>query len=201
MEHFWHSLAPEVEGGQHWFAAQSLYEEQVRRAQDGAVFVELGTWKGRSATFMAVEIINSGKDITFYTVDHFRGSDEPAHHKDPDVREGRLYEVFRKNTEPVRRYVEEIRADTVEAATRFPEQSVDFVYVDAGHTTEAVLTDMRTWWPKVKPGGVLAGDDWKFDDGAVANAVKAFAAEFDVEYEVLPGKPNDWPQWMIRKAA
>lgn len=46
-----------------------------------------------------------------------------------------------------------------EAAKLFADESVDFVYIDADHAYANVLADHNTWWPKVKPGGVVAGHD------------------------------------------
>ena len=48
-----------------WFAReqQLLYKNQVKQANDGYHFVEIGSWKGRSSSYMGVEIINSGKKI------------------------------------------------------------------------------------------------------------------------------------------
>ena len=58
-------------------------------------FVEVGSWKGRSAAFMAVEIINSGKNIKFDCVDTWEGSDnESSHLTDDDVIAGTLYDAF-----------------------------------------------------------------------------------------------------------
>lgn len=54
----------------------------------------------------------------------------------------------------------EIRVTTgVEAANDFPDGSLDMVYVDAKHRYQDVLEDLTTWWPKVKPTGLLAGHD------------------------------------------
>ena len=69
MKHFYE----EIEG---WFQFSKPYLEAVASARDGAVFVELGCWKGRSASFMGVEIVNSGKAIEFNCVDHWKGSDD-----------------------------------------------------------------------------------------------------------------------------
>ena len=48
---------------------------------------------------------------------------------------------------------------TDEAALVMPDASVDFVFVDADHTEEAVARDIATWTPKVRPGGLIAGHD------------------------------------------
>jgi SAM-dependent methyltransferase len=41
-----------------------------------------------------------------------------------------------------------------------PDSSLDFVHLDGDHSYAAVLFDLRGWWRKLRPGGVLAGHDW-----------------------------------------
>ncbi len=49
---------------------------------------------------------------------------------------------------------------TVEIAGQFPDGHFDVVYVDADHTFEGVTADIRAWAPKVKPGGLMAFNDF-----------------------------------------
>lgn len=152
MEHFYHNIHG-------WFGARDLYTRMVAGAKDGDIFVEVGAWKGQSASFMAVEIVNSGKKIAFHVVDHFKGSNEPAHHQDEDVREGRLLEVFKNNLAPVIDQVTIHVAGSVEAASHFADNSLAFVYIDAGHDYESVKADIQAWLPKIRSGGTISGDD------------------------------------------
>ena len=46
------------------------------------------------------------------------------------------------------------------AVAEFPDEFFDFIYIDANHEFEAADRDMRMWWPKLAPGGMLAGDDF-----------------------------------------
>lgn len=62
--------------------------------------------------------------------------------------------------------------DSAEASREFPDESLDFVYIDAQHEYEAVLRDLRAWYPKVKRGGVIAGDDC--GESGVKQAVTEF---------------------------
>ena len=55
MEHFYQKI------GEDWFTYPNLYKKMVSDANENSHFVEVGVWKGRSAAFMAVEIINSKK--------------------------------------------------------------------------------------------------------------------------------------------
>lgn len=182
MNHY-HRL---VEG---WFRAEFLYKAMVEEAPaTGAHFVEVGAWKGQSAAYMGVEIANSGKQIKFDVVDWFKGSDEPAHHADPDVRDGRLFDVFMQNTDIVRRFIKPIVSSSIEAAALYPDHSLDFVFLDAGHDYDSVRADILAWLPKIKPGKMLAGDDMDVFPG-VRQAVT----------ELLPGFAYPvWPTWTYR---
>lgn len=52
----------------------------------------------------------------------------------------------------------------------------DFVYVDADHTYEACLADLRACHRVVAPGGIIAGHDYDSKEG-VARAVEQFCQE------------------------
>ena len=77
----------------------ALYKKMVDRFDSGSHFVEVGAFLGRSAIFMAVEIINSGKNIKFDCVDHWEGSEE--HNDNDEVNLETLYEDFLENIKPV----------------------------------------------------------------------------------------------------
>jgi hypothetical protein len=156
-----------------WFDWPDIYAQLVERLPSGSHVVEVGAWKGQSAAFMGVEIANSGKDIRYDVVDTWEGSaTEPDHLADPDVQNGRLYDVFLANTASVRQHVRPIRSTSVEAASSYPDASLDAVFIDGDHSTAAVVADCQAWWPKVKPGGVLLGHDRDWD--TVQRAVHAF---------------------------
>jgi SAM-dependent methyltransferase len=175
---------------QGWFNFRRVYEEMVARATPAAVFVEVGCWKGRSAAFLGVEILRSGKPIALHCVDHFKGSEEAAHRADPQV--SGLRAIFDANMAPCVAAGLELtvhRASSDKAAATFADASVDFVWLDAGHDHASVTADIAAWLPKVKPGGVLGGDDWPMD--GVARAVReALGAGV-----ILRGE-NGWTTWM-----
>ena len=90
-----------------------------------------------------------------------------------------------------------LRGDSADSAKHFADGSVDFVYVDASHEYKDVTKDLDAWWPKLKSGAVLAGDDWQFE--GVERAVLEFAQKHGLTHKVLPGNPNAWKQWEIVK--
>jgi hypothetical protein len=200
MKHYWLELP-----GPAWFSGADIYRDYVRSVTAPSVAVELGAWKGRSTCFMGVEIANSRKPVTFHTVDHWLGTEgEKAHGTDPDVEAGRLFEVFTRNIAPIAEHVNVIRSDTAEAAGQFDDETVDFLYIDAGHSRDAVLRDLRAWYPKMKVGGLIAGDDWCFEQNGergVKSAVLEFFGMSAARLRLHPGSaPNHgWRQWSIRK--
>lgn len=53
-----------------------------------------------------------------------------------------------------------LRGLSEEIVNIFPENSLDFVYIDGNHKYDAVKQDMELWWEKLKPGGLFAGHDY-----------------------------------------
>ncbi|MBN8548860.1 MAG: class I SAM-dependent methyltransferase [Deltaproteobacteria bacterium] len=171
MEHFYQN----IEG---WFDFQEIYRAFVSSARNPSHFVEVGAWYGKSSAFMAVEIANSGKSIQFDVVDHWQGSWE---HKEGSfaedkniVKEGDIYARFLQNLAPARAYINPIRAASLDAAARYPDESLDLVFLDAGHDYADVAADIRAWYPKVKVTGIIAGHDFSRCWPGVIQAVTEF---------------------------
>lgn len=155
LEHFYQTI-------QGWFDYEDLYEKMILRySQDGnkhITFVELGSWKGRSAAYMGVEIANAvssgNKDWDLFCVDHWCGiSNEAENVPDP-------YGFFLKNIAPVSQFIKPLKMHTVDAAFHFRANSCQFVFIDADHSYSAVAADIFAWLPKVSVGGTLAGHDY-----------------------------------------
>jgi hypothetical protein len=71
------------------------------------------------------------------------------------------------------------RMTSLEAAASIPDASLDFAYIDARHDYASVLEDLDAWFPKVKPGGILAGHDYAdIDFGRTDFGVKSAVDEF-----------------------
>lgn len=78
--------------------------------------------------------------------------------------------------------VEIIRKKTEELSNEIPDGLLDWVYIDGNHQYEFVLNDLRTFCPKVKPGGIICGDDYGRGKGApITRAVKAFLEDGSCE--------------------
>jgi hypothetical protein len=53
-----------------------------------------------------------------------------------------------------------VKMKSDEAALLYEDEYFDWVYLDADHSYEAVINDIKNWLPKVKKGGVLSGHDF-----------------------------------------
>lgn len=47
-----------------------------------------------------------------------------------------------------------------EVAKTIPDESLDFVFIDANHAFEFVVEDIAAWEPKVRKGGIVYGHDY-----------------------------------------
>jgi len=176
MEHFYQNIHG-------WFDFQDIYLENIQRAKNNAHFVEVGSWLGRSAAFMAVEIINSKKKIKFDCVDLWNGIGAEKEYDQFDKIKPILYDIFSKNLESVKDYYTPIKEYSDKAAELYKNKSLDFVFIDAGHEYEFIHADIKAWLPKVKKGGVIAGHD------IYAPGVKRAAEELVPGYIV---KKSSW---------
>lgn len=61
---------------------------------------------------------------------------------------------------------------SVQAAHLVPDGWADFVFIDAGHSHEAVALDLAAWEPKVRPGGWFGGHDFHDSHPGVIRAVR-----------------------------
>jgi len=178
MEHIYENI-------QGWFIYTALYDAVVNMFEDDAHFVEVGSWRGRSTAYLAVNIANSKKNIKLDAIDTWRGSaGEDVHQNDPSVINDTLYDEFIANMEPVKHIVNPIRMDSKEAVNLYADDSLDFVMIDAGHDYESVKTDIENFLKKVRPGGMIAGDDHSIYFPGVQRAVSELLPDAHVFQDI-----------------
>jgi hypothetical protein len=182
-------LAPlshlDIEG---WFDFADLYREQVQAVKvPPAHFVEVGSWLGKSAAYMAQSIKTSGKRIRFDAVDNWRGGQDNEHNADSGpvaatcaavARRGiDLLDTWQRNLRAcgVDEYVRPVRGDSEATAAQYADGALDFVFIDADHSPGRVYRDLAAWLPKLRAGGLLAGHD--FDEAGPKEGATEFARD------------------------
>lgn len=139
-----------------WFHHGTKILELVERHRPN-VCVELGTWLGASAIPVARTIRRWGGTVT--CVDTWAGDVHPPDPSRPSA-PWMLVSCARHMIEAgVGANVRLIPARTLEAATWWT-QPIDYLYIDADHAYDSVLADLEAWVPHVRPGGLIAGDDY-----------------------------------------
>ena len=74
-----------------------------------------------------------------------------------DAKYERVKERLSKN--PAKKPVSIARTTSWKASQMILDNTLSFVYIDGNHHHREVLTDLVCWWPKVRKGGLLCGDD------------------------------------------
>ena len=159
MKHFY----KEIPG---WFTYPKFYSDMVYKFDSNSKFVEIGAFKGTSSCYMAVEIANSGKAISFDVIDTW-----------DTYKEEPLYPIYLQNIQPVKHIINPIRTTSLEGSKLYEDSSLDFVFIDAAHDYESVKADIAAWYPKVKAGAVLGGHDYHASWPGVIQAVNEFISE------------------------
>jgi DNA ligase (NAD+) len=166
-----------VKGIEGWFTEdEGRWYARFARALRGGTLVEIGSWKGRSASF-AGPVCNAN-GTRFVCVDHWGGSrDALAGRYDAALATEDVEAIFRANMSQLGIAVEVLAETSREAASRFAPGSVERVFLDASHDGPSVAEDLRLWSARLAPDGVLAGHDYDGKHPALQAAVDGFAAE------------------------
>jgi hypothetical protein len=142
----------------------------------GGVFVEVGSWKGRSTSFVGPVCQANGTRLV--CVDHWRGSrDALANRYAATLAVEDVEATFRRNMAERGIPVEVLAMTSREAAARFEDATIDRIFLDGSHDGASVAEDLRLWWPKRARGGVLAGHDYDDKHAELRREVDRFAEE------------------------
>ena len=180
-----------------WFDFNQLYDTAVAQAPNGARFVEVGAWLGRSTAYMGQRIVESGKRISFDAVDTWDGGTDAPENSILRVELAKqtepIYDQFIRNMEAcgLKETVRPVRCDSPKAAEGYEDGSLDFVFIDGDHTQAKVAADLEAWWPKVKVGGRMAGHD--IIQPGVEAAVQSFCQSKGLSYY-----RENW-SWVVEK--
>lgn len=164
-----------------------------------SVIVEVGSYLGDSATYMAELCKNSNIKTEILCLDTWLGSHE---HWDAE-------NVSRINGYPTTYYqfmanvileghedcITPVPLTSMSGAVLLAKKGVlaDFIYIDAGHEYEEVIAEMRAFWPLLRSGGIFVGDDYHAGSPGVVRAFEEFCNELGVSGIIA------FPKWIIRK--
>jgi len=198
------SYRSDVQG---WNSKSAVFGRLIQEVRPHRV-VELGTWKGASALHMCDLARDLGlSPFMIVCVDtwlggcwHWQERAQADAHASLVCRHGypQVYFQFLANV---------IKAGHADRIVPFPNttdvgaeffqsigfRDVDLLYIDAAHTYEAVYADIHNWWPLVRSGGTVFGDDFIPHYPGVEQALRRFCRENELPFE------TDREKWIIRK--
>jgi Methyltransferase domain len=176
--------------------------------------IEIGTLYGASAIHMAKLAKRMGLEAEILCIDTFLGSPEYWEERHMDrlkLRCGypRFYEQFMINI---------VKSELHDVITPFPlpstlaaqvlrglSISADLIYLDAAHSYQEVLADIRAFWPLVRQGGVMFGDDFEVIWPGVIRAVHEWGEEVGLNpghmtaLASTPSGPAPNTKWYFQK--
>jgi hypothetical protein len=113
-----------------------------------------------------------------------------------------IYNEAIKNVSEFAERAKIIRDFSHSASELFEDQSLDLVYIDADHSYSGCYSDIKAWFPKVKPGGLICGHDYLdanipvIGEFGVKSAVKNFFKK-DPDFITIDDQP--WCSWFVYK--
>lgn len=160
-----------------FFFFEAAYSFIYENLPENSIFVEIGTYQGKSICYLAELVKRHQKKIKLYSIDNYSNIGYPQTIK---------YEVALDNITHLglSEYVTLVKTDSLQAANNFPDKSIDCVYLDGDQRYESILSDLNCWLGKIREGGFLAGNNYTRIT-SVRKAVDDFCSKEKILFSIL----------------
>jgi len=184
------------EADQSWGGAYGLFGKIIEQ-KNLKIGAEIGVaFGGHAESLLKISTIEKLYGIDPYL--HMANYQDPMNL--PQAQFDVLYEFTLERLKSYKDRYQHIRTLSKEAVTQIAEQ-IEFVYIDADHSYQGVWSDLCTWFPKVKIGGIIGGHDYNHVNfPGVKQAVDEFFAKFHWEIHT-EGEGVWWVEKSIFKAS
>lgn len=173
----------------HRLAGTARWDVIAPLPAEGNVGIELGVARGA----FSARMVASGKFRQFYGVDAYVDGHSTGEYKTA-LRATGLWSDYRL-----------LRMNFAQAVDLFPDAHFDFIYVDGfAHSGLEGGRTLSDWYPKLKPGGILAGDDydpnvWPLVAWAVHEAAAQLQADVALTDLVQDETYARFPSWSLTR--
>ena len=163
---------------------------------------EIGVWEG----VFAKELMHSNPPKKMYLIDPFLYIEEYSQsaYGNRNMSQKIMNEKFQMlkkkfKNEIKHGIIEVLRKKSDEALNDIEDNSLDWVYIDGNHSYDYALNDLKSFYKKVKQGGLITGDDYGtigWWNRGVTKAVDTFLTlkEYKTELFMIKNK-----QYIIKK--
>lgn len=170
-------------GSMNYHVLRTIIEDQkILKLQRGA---EIGVLYGDTSCYL----LSKFPHLTLFCVDPYQGYNEPGSDR-TDQTLAQYEKAAHEKCRPYGSRAQFMKAFSVEAAKVIPDQSLDFVFIDALHTYEAVRDDLLAWYSKVRGNGLVAGHDYRWK--GVTKAVDEFAVAHGINGHCTTATSDIW---------
>ena len=163
-------------------SGQFLYLLCYMQQKEGDV-VEIGSWQGRSSSFLARAVLNS-QNGTFYTIDHFKGS-SGQDRSDFTIENDDLSDLENSFNFNMKRLglsdaVTLLNMPCEQAATTLSNTHIRFLFIDGDHTKQGVAKDIQLFFPMLSKGSIVVFDDFRAHAKGLLEAIDEQLAKQEV---------------------
>lgn len=171
--------------------AEYKWQNIIKRIKtvNSPVGAEVGVYRGE----LSIRLLENIPDLTLYLIDAWSDdvysgkSDESASlqmREDCEKNYLKNYNYVKRITAPYRKRTIIIKDKSLTVAKNCKNKFFDFIFIDADHSYDGVINDIKAWLPKVKENGWLCGHDYNnplFPDvkKAVDELIKNVAVDSD----------------------
>lgn len=146
--------------------------------------VEIGTDEGQYAEVLCKTI----PELELFCVDPWKAEAyEPGYQPESFEKQEYFDKRFNEASNRLKDFNATIvKKTSMEAVKHFPDNSLDFVYIDGNHDLLNVIQDMHYWFKKVRVGGILSGHDFVRYPSRKFNHVQKAVNAYSTAYHLLP---------------
>jgi predicted O-methyltransferase YrrM len=159
-------------------------------------FLQVGVYTGDASVWLLDNILTDESSL-LVDVDTWEGSNEAAH-KPMDFNE--IYELYKKRVEKYST-VQYRRMKSLDFLRYEQPDTYDFIYIDGDHTATGVLLDAELSWDLLKSGGILAFDDFEWNDGTgdINRPMPGINAFLDRHKGLWAPVHKGWQLWVSKR--
>lgn len=160
----------------------------------------IGAEIGCAEGYNAFDLLNNGLEKLFM-IDIWES--HPERYGDigmPAEWHDKNYNDAMNRIEPFKDRVTVLRGFAADMAYKIPDESLGLVYLDADHSESGVLLDLKTYYPKLVKGGIMAGHDVLNENFGVGRALARWLFDDPSRMKIIPenGDPNNASFYFIK---
>lgn len=189
-----------------WVSSATFIEHLIKFDRPLTV-AEVGVAFGTNLIYMLSKVPNIEK---YYAVDQWEGYQDYG----PDCPWGNMNgtmmnnvgEKFKSNIDscPWKNKINVIKQPSELGHNFIPDNSLDWIFIDANHSIDSVRQDCLSYWNKVKKGGIFGGHDWYGGETTVQQGIFQFCQimnipKTDIVQMYDPAHPEIPSCWAIFK--